>query len=93
MSITDPQINELLDKAQQNPFLLCTMASKRATDINNMLRGQHLRVTSGAIPSSPHRCAIARMLSDCSQSGLKKTRRTSSGRIFSSSNVSVAPSV
>ena len=46
MSITSPQINNLLEKAQENPFLLCTMASKRATDINNMLRGQHLRVTA-----------------------------------------------
>lgn len=46
MSITNPQINELLDKTEQNPFLLCSVASKRACDINNMLRGQHLRVTA-----------------------------------------------
>lgn len=46
MSITEPQINELLDKTEQNPFLLCSIASKRARDINNMLRGQHLRVTA-----------------------------------------------
>jgi DNA-directed RNA polymerase subunit omega len=44
MSVTSPQINVLLDKTEQNPFLLCSLASKRACDINNMLRGQHLRV-------------------------------------------------
>ncbi|MDO4537185.1 MAG: DNA-directed RNA polymerase subunit omega [Coriobacteriales bacterium] len=45
MSITSPEIDTLLSKTEQNPFLLCTIASKRACDINNMLRGQHLRVT------------------------------------------------
>lgn len=46
MSITKPQIDDLLDKTEENPFLLCSIASKRACDINNMLRGQHLRVTA-----------------------------------------------
>lgn len=46
MSITSPEIDSLLEKTEQNPFLLCTIASKRACDINNMLRGQHLRVTA-----------------------------------------------
>lgn len=46
MSITKPQIDDLLNKTEENPFLLCSMASKRAADINNMLRGQHLRVTA-----------------------------------------------
>ena len=46
MSITRPEIDSLLEKTEQNPFLLCTIASKRACDINNMLRGQHLRVTA-----------------------------------------------
>lgn len=46
MSITKPEINELLEKTEHNPFLLCSIASKRACDINNMLRGQHLRVTA-----------------------------------------------
>jgi len=44
MSITSPEIDTLLSKTEQNPFLLCSVASKRACDINNMLRGQHLRV-------------------------------------------------
>ncbi|WP_028264200.1 DNA-directed RNA polymerase subunit omega [Atopobium fossor] len=46
MSVIQPQINDLLDKTENNPFLLCSIASKRACDINDMLRGQHLRVTA-----------------------------------------------
>lgn len=46
MSITSPEIDSLLAKTDQNPFLLCSIAAKRACDINNMLRGQHLRVTA-----------------------------------------------
>lgn len=46
MAITSPEIDKLLDKTEHNPFLLCSIASKRACDINNMLRGQHLRVTA-----------------------------------------------
>ncbi|MDJ1121411.1 DNA-directed RNA polymerase subunit omega [Olsenella sp. YH-ols2217] len=46
MSITKPQIDDLLAKTEENPFLLCSIASKRACDINNMLRGQHLRVAA-----------------------------------------------
>lgn len=44
MSVIKPEIDVLLDKTEHNPFLLCSVASKRACDINNMLRGQHLRV-------------------------------------------------
>ena len=46
MSVIKPEIDELLAKTEHNPFLLCCVASKRACDINNMLRGQHLRVTA-----------------------------------------------
>lgn len=46
MSVIKPEIDNLLDKTEHNPFLLCTVASKRACDINNMVRGQHLRVTA-----------------------------------------------
>ena len=46
MSVIKPEIDGLLDKTEQNPFLLCSLASKRACDINNMIRGQHLRVTA-----------------------------------------------
>ena len=46
MSVTRPEIDSLLDKTEQNPFLLCAIASKRACDINNLIRGQHHRVTA-----------------------------------------------
>ena len=46
MSVTKPDIDQLLEKTEHNPFLLCSIASKRACDVNNMIRGQHLRVTS-----------------------------------------------
>ena len=37
MSVIKPEIDNLLDKTENNPF---------ACDINNMVRGQHLRVTA-----------------------------------------------
>lgn len=43
MSIVDPDINTLLDKTEQDKFLLCAVAYKRARDINDMMRGQHER--------------------------------------------------
>ena len=46
MSVTRPEIDSLLEQTEQNPFLLCALASKRACDINNMIRGQHHRVTA-----------------------------------------------
>ena len=46
MSVIKPEIDSLLQKTEQNPFLLCSLASKRACDINNMLHGHHLRVTA-----------------------------------------------
>lgn len=44
MSVIKPEIDSLLAKTEQNPYLLCAVAAKRASDINNMVRGQHLRV-------------------------------------------------
>jgi len=44
VSVVKPRIDDLLDKTDHNRFLLAALASKRACDINNMLRGQHSRV-------------------------------------------------
>ncbi|OFK24634.1 MULTISPECIES: DNA-directed RNA polymerase subunit omega [Olsenella] len=44
MAVTKPEIDDLLAQTEENPFLLCAVASKRACDINNMIRGMHLRV-------------------------------------------------
>ena len=46
MAVTKPEIDDLLAQTEENPFLLCAVASKRACDINNMIRGQHLRVAA-----------------------------------------------
>ena len=44
MSVVKPPIDDLLKKTDNNRFLLAALASKRACDINSMLRGQHSRV-------------------------------------------------
>ena len=43
MSIIDPKIDVLLNETDNDRFLLCTLASKRAHDINDMMRGQRVR--------------------------------------------------
>ncbi len=49
MSIIEPKINELLDKSEHDRFLLCSMASKRAHDISDMMKGQRNRAVSTEI--------------------------------------------
>jgi DNA-directed RNA polymerase subunit omega len=44
VSVVKPAIDDLLEKTDHNRFLLASLASQRASDINNMLRGQHNRV-------------------------------------------------
>lgn len=44
MSVVKPNIDDLLDKTDNNRFLLASLASKRACDINSMLCEQHSRV-------------------------------------------------
>lgn len=43
MSIIRPDIDVLLDDCENDRFLLCTVASKRAHDINDMICGQRDR--------------------------------------------------
>lgn len=43
MSIIEPRINDLLERTDNDRFLLCALASKRAYDINDMMRGQRDR--------------------------------------------------
>lgn len=43
MSIIEPKIDVLLDHTDQDRFLLCSLASKRAQDVNDMMRGQRSR--------------------------------------------------
>lgn len=46
MSLVNPEIDVLLDKADNDRFLLCAEASKRANDISEMMHGQHVRALS-----------------------------------------------
>ena len=46
MSIIEPRINDLLEETDQDRFLLCALASKRAHDINDMMRGQRDRAVA-----------------------------------------------
>ncbi len=43
MSIIDQHIDALLDCTNNDKYLLCTIASRRARDINDMMRGQRTR--------------------------------------------------
>lgn len=43
MSLIDPKIDVLLDQTDNDRFLLCALVSKRAHDINDMMRGQRNR--------------------------------------------------
>lgn len=43
MSIIEPRIDTLLERTDNDRFLLASIASKRAHDINDMMRGQRDR--------------------------------------------------
>lgn len=43
MSIIEPRIDSLLEETDNDRFLLCALAAKRAHDINDMMRGQRDR--------------------------------------------------
>ena len=43
MSIIEPKIDVLLEETDNDRFLLCAEASRRAQDINEMMRGQRDR--------------------------------------------------
>lgn len=43
MSIIEPKIDALLEETDNDRFLLCSVASKRAREINDMMRGQRSR--------------------------------------------------
>ena len=43
MSLIEPKIDTLLERTDNDRFLLCSIASHRAHDINDMLRGQRDR--------------------------------------------------
>ena len=46
MSIVEPRIDTLLEKTNEDKYLLCAVASKRSRDINDMMRGQRDRAAA-----------------------------------------------
>ena len=46
MSIVEPRIDQLLEKTEEDKYLLCAISSKRARDINDMMRGQRDRAVA-----------------------------------------------
>ena len=43
MSLMEPPIDILLEKTENDKYLLCAVAAERARDINDMMRGQRDR--------------------------------------------------
>lgn len=46
MSVINPKIDVLLEQTEHDKYLLCSIASKRARDINDMVRGQRDRAVA-----------------------------------------------
>ena len=46
MSIVEPRIDSLLEKTEEDKYLLCALSSKRSRDINDMMRGQRDRAVA-----------------------------------------------
>ena len=63
MSLIEPKIDELLGEAENDRFLLCTMASKRARDINDMMRGQRDRAVAQSLAVEVAKAANKKPLS------------------------------
>lgn len=63
MSLIDPKIDVLLDQTDNDRFLLCALASKRAHDINDMMRGQRNRAIQLQTAVDIARAAKSRPLS------------------------------
>ncbi len=63
MSLIEPKIDELLERADNDRFLLCTVAAKRARDINDMMRGQRDRAAAQSLSVQVARAADKKPLS------------------------------
>lgn len=63
MSLIEPKIDELLERADNDRFLLCTIAAKRARDINDMMRGQRDRAAAQSLSVQVARAADKKPLS------------------------------
>ncbi len=63
MSLIEPKIDELLERTDNDRFLLCTIAAKRARDINDMMRGQRDRAAAQSLSVQVARAADKKPLS------------------------------
>lgn len=63
MSVMEPKIDDLLNTTEQDKYLLCAIASKRARDINDMVRGQHERAAALQSPDEISKIAGRKPLS------------------------------
>ncbi|MBQ9020721.1 MAG: DNA-directed RNA polymerase subunit omega [Eggerthellaceae bacterium] len=63
MSLIEPKIEDLLSETDQDRFLLCSIASHRAHDINDMLRKQRDRAIQLQIASEVARASNKKPLS------------------------------
>lgn len=45
MSIVEPRIDNLLEKVEEDKYLLCAISAQRSRDINDMMLGQFKRAT------------------------------------------------
>ena len=63
MSLIEPKIDDLLDIMENDRFLLCTIAAKRARDINDMMRGQRDRAAAQSLSVQVARAADKKPLS------------------------------
>lgn len=63
MSLIESKIDELLEHTENDRFLLCAIASKRARDINDMMRGQRDRAAAQSLSVQVARAADKKPLS------------------------------
>ena len=49
MSTVEPRIDTLLEKTDEDKYLLCALSSKRSRDINDMMRGQRDRAIQSSL--------------------------------------------
>ncbi len=63
MSLIEPKVDELLERTENDRFLLCTVAAKRARDINDMMRGQRDRAAAQSLSVQVAKAANKKPLS------------------------------
>lgn len=63
MSLIEPKVDELLERTENDRFLLCTVAAKRARDINDMMRGQRDRAAAQSLSVQVAKAANRKPLS------------------------------